>query len=248
MSIRIISEVWKTQLPISEKMVLLVIADHASDDGSNAWPSQATIAAKSSLSLRTVQRCINNLVKAGYLRVEKHAGGDAKCREDRRPNLYTIYVQNLRGGKLTGRSLEPDGAAETADTGRRSRPLNRPNKPSINLFETFWEIYPKKVGKLAAQKAFRKAVEDGFEPEDIVAGAKRYAADKNRVDAYTTHPATWINAGRWLDETPPTLTQIGIDNMMARHLEYEAWKAEIAEREAKAVPMPESLKNLFKKP
>ena len=62
MSIRLMSEVWRTDLPTVEKMVLLVIADHASDDGTEAWPSQATIAKKASISIRTVQRAVNSLV------------------------------------------------------------------------------------------------------------------------------------------------------------------------------------------
>ena len=65
MSIRLMSEVWLTKLPLTEKMVLLVIADHASDDDTEAWPSQATIAKKASISVRTVQRSVNSLVEQG---------------------------------------------------------------------------------------------------------------------------------------------------------------------------------------
>jgi len=43
MSIRLMSDVWRTDLPTVEKMVLLVIADHANDEGTQAYPSQATI-------------------------------------------------------------------------------------------------------------------------------------------------------------------------------------------------------------
>ena len=54
MSIRLMSEVWGTKLPTVEKMVLLVIADHANDEGTEAWPPQATIATKATISVRTV--------------------------------------------------------------------------------------------------------------------------------------------------------------------------------------------------
>ena len=67
------AEVWRTDLPTVEKMVLLVIADHANDEGTQSYPSQATIASKSSISVRTVQRAVNNLVSEGYIRMFKHS-------------------------------------------------------------------------------------------------------------------------------------------------------------------------------
>ena len=36
--------------------------------------------------------------------------------------------------------------------------------------------------------------------EEIIAGAKRYAADKSRDQKFTKHPSTWLNADCWLDE------------------------------------------------
>jgi hypothetical protein len=39
------------------------------------------------------------------------------------------------------------------------------------------------------------------EPDDIIAGAKRYASQRQGQEArYTKNPATWLNAGAWLDE------------------------------------------------
>ena len=127
MSIRIMAEVWRTELPTIEKMVLLVIADHASDDGTDAWPSQATIASKASISIRTVQRTVNTLVAKGYLWLQKGAGGSATCRDDRRPHRYTIVLAKLRGDTVTTRQERGDsesnnGATLATSTGRLSRP------------------------------------------------------------------------------------------------------------------------------
>jgi Helix-turn-helix domain len=206
MSIRVMSEVWRTKLPTSEKMVLLVIADHASDEGDNAWPSQATIAARASCTIRTVQRCVNNLVRDGYLRMEKGAGGSANCRDDRRPHRYTINLAKLRGDKLTPRKVlrddnsVMDGATFATDTGRHLRPMKHPLEPSKETpFDLFWKAYPKKVAKKAAVKAWTQAIKD-TDPAVIIAGAEAYAKDKARSAEYTAHPATWLNAGRWMDE------------------------------------------------
>lgn len=144
------SEVWRTDLPTVEKMVLLVIADHANDEGTQAYPAQVTIARKASISVRTVQRAVNSLVARGYIRLSKHSGGSADCRDDRRPHLYQINLNVLRGDNLTGRTDVADGATLTTSTGRQSRPMNHPLEPSKkhqDQFDIFWKIYPRKVGK-----------------------------------------------------------------------------------------------------
>jgi len=263
MSIRLMSEVWRTDLPTVEKMVLLVIADHANDEGTEAWPSQATIAKKASVSIRTVQRSVNNLVKEGYLRMEKHRGGSATCREDRRPHRYTIRISKLRGDRETtrierGDSHDLDGATPTPDTGRLSRPKNLPNKPPLETpFDRFWSIYPIKVGKKKAEQAFDKASSEA-DIEIIIEGAIRYAGDPNRVEQYTAHPTTWLNGGRWADQPLPD-RELSKEDKAARELAEarkrtdlerlatERWKQELEEQSAKAVPMPESFRKLLHK-
>jgi hypothetical protein len=43
----------------------------------------------------------------------------------------------------------------------------------------------------------------GVSVDTIIAGAARYASDPNREDAFTAHPATWLNAERWDDPMLP---------------------------------------------
>lgn len=277
MSIRIMSEVWKTKLPTSEKMVLLVIADHASDDGTEAWPSQRLIAEKASLTIRTVQRCINNLQAEGWLHMEKRAGGSINCRDDRRPNKYTIHLGKIRGEIVSPR--KPRGEIESIDeaksapaTGRNLRPMNHPKEPPLETpqnadsssdqekisvaFEDFYKAYPRKTAKGAARKAWEKlSLEDR---EKAVAGALRYARDPNRDESFTAYPATWLNAERWFDEPLPP-RKFTPEEMKAKELLEARAKAE-AERlrsqkldeerrraEAQAVPMPDYLKDLLRR-
>lgn len=70
------------------------------------------------------------------------------------------------------------------------------------MFERFWQTYPRKASKGSARRAWAKAVRI-TSPEEIIASAGRYAADPNRDDAYTAHPATWLNGERWLDSSLP---------------------------------------------
>jgi hypothetical protein len=262
-SIRLMSEVWKTKLPTSEKMVLLVIADHASDDGTESWPSQRLIAEKSSLTVRTVQRCINNLAAAGWIHMQKRAGGSINCRDDRRPNKYTIHVGKLRGDITTRR--QPRGVIEDIDeasfatgTGRHTRPLNHTTEPPIESpsFDEFYKVYPRKTAKATARKAW-----DKLSPEDRVRaleGALRYANDPNRDDSFTAYPATWLNAERWLDDPLPA-RKVTPEELKAREILASRAKAEQERERSKAleeqdrrareqaVPMPEYVKDLLKR-
>lgn len=58
----------------NERLTLLAIADNASDDGTNAWPSIDTLARKTRLDKRTVRRIILRLESGGHLHVDYQAG------------------------------------------------------------------------------------------------------------------------------------------------------------------------------
>lgn len=73
-------------------------------------------------------------------------------------------------------------------------------------FAEFWASYPRRVAKASAEKAWRKALKDGASPSEILAGVRRYAAEREsepdpakRIQ-FTAHAATWLNACRWNDE------------------------------------------------
>ena len=56
-------------------------------------------------------------------------------------------------------------------------------------------------------KKFDKAVKDGVTPQALIDGAKAYAASvAGKEQKYIAHPTTWLNQGRWEDETTATPT------------------------------------------
>jgi hypothetical protein len=70
-------------------------------------------------------------------------------------------------------------------------------------FQEFWSVYPRRVAKESARRAFERALNAGAAPETLIAGAKRYAIERaGQEPRYTKHPATWLNAGCWEDEAP----------------------------------------------
>jgi hypothetical protein len=72
--------------------------------------------------------------------------------------------------------------------------------PWMPSFEQFWEIFPRRVGKGTAKKAFKHAASRASFAE-ILDGARRYAKEcVGRETQYIKHPSTWLNADCWLDE------------------------------------------------
>lgn len=69
------------------------------------------------------------------------------------------------------------------------------------MFATFWELYPKKVAKGAAIKAWQKLkVEEQQEAIDALANHIKYWQVKGTEKEFIPYPASWLNQMRWLDE------------------------------------------------
>jgi hypothetical protein len=70
-------------------------------------------------------------------------------------------------------------------------------------FPAFWKLYPRKVAKLAAEKAFKKHVTSEQVFQQVMRGLEaqmpKLTADLN----FCPYPATWLNKGHWTDEAPP---------------------------------------------
>ncbi len=140
MSVKAISAVWDYSASSGNALlVLLAIADSADHDGTNAWPSQGTLATKTRLSRRTVQRKIDDLVTLGELAV---VPGPSHIRWDRRPNGYEIRLPGMtdcRPVGSTGRQSVVDGASTATSrgvTGDAQPVLTRPEpKDTLRIFE-----------------------------------------------------------------------------------------------------------------
>lgn len=70
-------------------------------------------------------------------------------------------------------------------------------------FIAFWQAYPRKVGKAAAWKAWKRP--NGTRPKlDTIIRAierqKRSSQWQENGGRFIPHPATWLNQGRWDDE------------------------------------------------
>lgn len=74
-----------------------------------------------------------------------------------------------------------------------------------NLFDEFWKVYPRKVAKGAARKAWAQLGPDEVLGKTIIAAitsqAKTKGAEWSRENfKYCPHASTWLNQERWNDE------------------------------------------------
>lgn len=71
-----------------------------------------------------------------------------------------------------------------------------------SAFDRFWSEYPKKVGKIAARKAFERASRVAA-LETLLTAIRRQKCGSQwsrENGRYIPNPATWLNQGRWEDE------------------------------------------------
>lgn len=71
---------------------------------------------------------------------------------------------------------------------------------NIDSFEKFWEIYPRKIGKAAALKAFDKAIKKA-DSARIIESLENWVYRGNLPEMqFIPHPTTWLNQERWQDD------------------------------------------------
>lgn len=87
----------------------------------------------------------------------------------------------------------------------------KPTQKPTDGFDDWWKQYPKKVGKIDTQKAYRAAIKQGATPQALIDGLQRHNANwkaANTERQYIPNPASWLRKGRWEDELDaPTPSQ-----------------------------------------
>jgi len=110
------------------------------------------------------------------------------------PELGSIHchffqkpTQSQKAGKEEDKEEDKDKSVRTRDA---------------DDFDAFWAVYPRKVGKGDAKKAFAKVKA----PVSVLIAAvntqKQSQQWLRNNGQYIPNPATWLNQGRWEDELP----------------------------------------------
>jgi hypothetical protein len=111
-------------------------------------------------------------------------------------------IQTDSSATRDARAHAPPGLGLGSGSGTSGSQLGR--TPELtDWFDTFWDAYPRKVGKDAARKAWSK-----LKPSNELADRIIFAVDQQKRSPqwlkeggqYIPHPVTWLNQGRWQDE------------------------------------------------
>jgi uncharacterized protein YdaU (DUF1376 family) len=101
----------------------------------------------------------------------------------------------------------PKGAQESA---KFSLPKTKPSGDDrqAEWFDAFWKPYPRKVGKLDAEKAFKKCIRSEEDFQNAMAALQsqmpKLTADLN----FCPYPAAWLRKGHWANE-PEAPARVG---------------------------------------
>ena len=73
------------------------------------------------------------------------------------------------------------------------------------LFESFWKVYPRKVGKEKCRNWFKSHKPKEELVQKMIEAVEEQKKSKQWSDPqYIPHPYTWLNQGRWEDELTPS--------------------------------------------
>ena len=179
--------------------VLAVILRHHNADKGEAWPGINRIADQAKLHRSNVLRAVARLEAAGWVQVKRPERGKS--------NRYCPIFKSSSAsatGVVAPARLEVVAPARPEHRNKQHRnehrPMSRAKSALDSRFADFWSIYPKRVAKQFAEKAFRKLKPD--EIEAALADVKRRAASEweGKDPQYIPNPATYLNGRRWNDE------------------------------------------------
>lgn len=106
----------------------------------------------------------------------------------------------------------------------------------------FWPLYPEKVGKAVALKAFNSA-RKRTELAPMLAGLRQYIGSKP-ADRPWCNPSTWLNQDRWLDQPAaiggPNVLPFGVADPPKPKMTVEQQAQIIAQRRAEAAARGEN--------
>lgn len=212
-------------LPPYSKILLYWLADHHNSETNRCFPSLTRLSKLCEISKRSVQNHLQNLKACGLITVEHSYRDDGQ-------QTSNNYILNLNEDWVHDM---PGGGAEDATPGVQDMPSN--NLGSNNLgseivlvrnvdqtikdFETWWKVYPRKVGKFKASPAFAKACHiTNF--NELLEATKRFAkVCEGQEKQFIPHPATWLNQQRWKDDVCGKVVNIQSVVLKDMGLSYE---------------------------
>lgn len=195
------------RLSTSAKALYAVLCTYADDEGV-CYPSNETLARDLGVTTRTVQTLLAELNAAGVtVREERYAEGRQINSVTRLTDTVTSYRGEVSDPPGDEALFPPGDEACFVQnkTSKNKTSKNNSSSPAATGFAEWWSVYPRKVAKPAAEKAYAKAITNGATPDLLLNSLRQQVPDLTRKGKeFCPHPASWLNAGRWTDEPDRT--------------------------------------------
>lgn len=207
---------------LSDRAVRLwcVLDRYAGSNGS-AFPSRGRLADDLACSRDSIDRALTELCDGGWLVKEQRAAGatnDYVLMEGGGRTSAEGVAAPVRQGVGMGAAQKEASVSDASEKEQEPfitasgdgslfdaplRLIPQPAAPSMH-FDQFWKMYPRKIGKGAARKAWDKAMKTTqpaviLEGLTVLAGVLSTAAHHPDGN-FCPHPASWLNAERWTDD------------------------------------------------
>ena len=219
MSVHVMSWVLQhSEEKLGARLVLLVLADRAREDGTNAWPSVESIARDARMSRRQVQRCLRDLEANGAI---------------------TATGKHDSGTTIWGVNMTPGGATSTTEGGVRTTPEPSEDQPSGVTANAVTHREPRKV-TLSGERREGGTVVARWETTyvaPITVDRKPVTAEEAQLAAMILH--AWntvtgqhLRAKEWLGKIVmrvrehPELTRRDHEEIIRRALADPWWKGD----------------------
>lgn len=208
-------EIWLDKsLSMLEKGILTEI-DSLDNGVDGCWASNEYIANFCQCSVPKVTNAISKLIDLRYIERVSFDGRKRVLRSCLRFSIrqtnkkYEADQQKVLGINISNKKENKSITRQGADSEILSR------------FDDFWSVYPRKVSKATASKAWAKLKPDDSLCATILADVKQRVSGewKGKDVQYIPYPATYLNGKRWQDERPddtPGLTEHAPDFMVHR--------------------------------
>ncbi len=139
------------------------------------------------------------------------------------------YQNRLKAEKeilsITQPEDPPPPKAVTSTTKKATKNTTTDQGRYSKVFEDWWSVYPRKIGKGEAYKKYNTRLKDGWSPDELYEAAKNYRDDVQRMhtdQCYVKHPKTFLS------DTTPFTDFIKEDNKEIKAHEnenpYEKWE------------------------
>jgi hypothetical protein len=117
-------------------------------------------------------------------------------------NMYPKRIQNVSLGLDLDLGLDKDLDIDNKYLGQKTC---EDTSKKEELFESFWKVYPRKIGKEKCKNWFKSHKPKEDLVKQMIEAVEQQKKSKQWSDPqYIPHPYTWLNQGRWEDELTPT--------------------------------------------